>query len=105
MSSKQIIMSPERYNYLRKKLREDINFLFVTQEIVGHAFADFRGTAGQLSIETSEFTAQVNNMTECLQWFSAWYQEAFANNPEKIESIGQTGDELKNRLREIYTRG
>ena len=105
MNANPAEMSAIRYNYLCKKLREDINFLFVTQEILGHAFADFRGTASQLGIKHSEFGEEIDKINESLSWFHAWYNTAFADNPAQIECIGETGDDLTQRLKEIYVNG
>ena len=103
MIQKPVHISVYRWEALTSQLKENINYLFVVQEILGHAFADYRGIASQMQISSDEFREQVENINKSLAWFSTWYSEAFKNNPERVEDLGATGDELSARLKELYT--
>lgn len=102
MIQKPMHISIYRWEALASQLKENINFLFVVQEILGHAFADYRGVASQMEINSNDFKEQVDSINKSLQWFSTWYQEAFEGNPERVEDLGATGDELAARLKELY---
>lgn len=102
MIPKPLNMSVYRWDALNVQLKENINFLFVVQEILGHAFADYRGIASQMQISSADFDEQVTNINKSLEWFSAWYQEAFRTNPKLTEALGTTGDELAEKLKEMY---
>lgn len=102
MIQKPMHISVYRWEALTSQLKENINFLFVVQEILGHAFADYRGIASQMQISSDDFKEQVENINKSLAWFSAWYSEAFKGNPQRIEDLGSTGDELSARLKELY---
>ena len=101
MIQKPMHISVYRWEALTSQLKENINFLFVVQEILGHAFADYRGIASQMQISSAEFNEQVENINNSLNWFSSWYQEAFNGNTQRIEELGATGDELTARLKEL----
>lgn len=102
MIQKPMHISVYRWEALTSQLKENINFLFVVQEILGHAFADYRGIASQMQISSADFDEQVTNINKSLEWFSAWYQEAFRTNPKLTEALGTTGDELAEKLKEMY---
>ena len=102
MIQKPMHISVYRWEALTSQLKENINFLFVVQEILGHAFADYRGIASQMQISSDDFKEQVENINKSLAWFSAWYSEAFKGNQQRIEDLGATGDELSARLKELY---
>ena len=102
MIQKPMHISVYRWEALTSQLKENINFLFVVQEILGHAFADYLGIASQMQISSDDFKEQVENINKSLAWFSAWYSEAFKGNPQRIEDLGSTGDELSARLKELY---
>lgn len=102
MIQKPMHISVYRWEALTSQLKENINFLFVVQEILGHAFADYRGIASQMQISSADFEEQVENINKSLAWFSVWYSEAFKGNPQRIEDLGSTGDELSARLKELY---
>ena len=102
MIQKPMHISVYRWEALTSQLKENINFLFVVQEILGHAFADYRGIASQMQLSSADFEEQVENINKSLAWFSAWYSEAFKGNPQRIEDLGSTGDELSARLKELY---
>ena len=102
MIQKPVHISVYRWDALTSQLKENINYLFVVQEILGHAFADYRGIASQMQISSDEFREQVENINKSLAWFSAWYSEAFNGNTQRIEDLGSTGDELSARLKELY---
>lgn len=104
MIQKPMHISVYRWEALTSQLKENINFLFVTQEILGHAFAEYRSIASQMKISTDEFDEQIDNVNKSLEWFSAWYSEAFNGNTQRIEDLGATGDELAARLKEIYKK-
>lgn len=102
MIQKPMHISVYRWDALTSQLKENINYLFVVQEILGHAFADYRGIASQMQLSSADFEEQVENINKSLEWFSAWYSEAFKGNPQRIEDLGSTGDELSARLKELY---
>ena len=102
MILKPLHMSVYRWDALNARLKENINYLFVVQEILGHAFADYRGVTSQMEINSNDFKEQVDSINKSLQWFSTWYQEAFEGHPERVEDLGATGDELSARLKELY---
>jgi len=102
MIQKPVHISVYRWEALTSQLKENINYLFVVQEILGHAFADYRGIASQMQISSDEFREQVDTINKSLAWFSTWYSEAFKGNQQRIEDLGKTGDELSARLRELY---
>ena len=102
MIQKPVHISVYRWDALTSQLKENINYLFVVQEILGHAFADYRGIASQMQISSDEFKEQVDTINKSLAWFSTWYSEAFKGNQARIEDLGSTGDELSARLKELY---
>ena len=85
---------------LYQEFREKINFLFMTSEILDHAFTDFLGVSRKAKIDKYQFVKHQNQIRHSLDWFKKLYSGALSD--EQVETYGATGDELYERLKTFY---
>lgn len=95
-------MSVEKYEEYKLKMQHDINFLFVVQEVFGHAFTDFYASARNLNLDVHEFKRVHKQIDSSLSWFSNWYSGAFKGEESLKEKLGESGDIFHKKLKEEF---
>lgn len=95
-------ISPEKWTEIQTELRENINYFFIVAEIFDHAFTDFQSSMRKSGLGSYEYRQQMNKINHVMRWFRSWYNTAFKGNEELIDSFGETGDKLNEKLKELY---